>query len=102
MMSTESARTRERDLDNLQDGRSHKRTKLDDSSTESIPSGEALSEETQESDGILPPSHVLFNISKPTSTSDGPMHRVLEADVGISEYIASDVPKISGIIKQRY
>ncbi|KIM90914.1 hypothetical protein PILCRDRAFT_58687 [Piloderma croceum F 1598] len=30
------------------------------------------------------------------------MHRIVEADVGISEYISHDVSKISGIIKQRF
>lgn len=102
VMSTESAQTREREPDDSQDGRSSKRTKLDDSVADSKALGEILSKEDTASDDILPPSHVLLNVSRPTMTSDGSMHRIVEADVGISEYIARDVPKISGIIKQRY
>jgi tRNA pseudouridine13 synthase len=33
---------------------------------------------------------------------NGAIIRLMETDVGISEYIAKDVPKITGIIKQRY
>jgi tRNA pseudouridine13 synthase len=101
VMSTESAQTREREPDDSQDGRSPKRTKLDDSVTDSKALGGILSEDAGSND-ILPPSHVLLNTSRPTLTSDRSMHRIVEADVGISEYIARDVPKISGIIKQRY
>jgi tRNA pseudouridine13 synthase len=92
-MSTESAPTRARELDDSQDGRSPKRTKIDESLTGSKSSGDP------ELADVLPPSHVLLG---PTLSSDGSIYRILEADVGISEYIASDVPKISGIIKQRY
>jgi len=101
-MSTESAPTRERELDDSQDGRPLKRTKLDESSTEPQTSG-ALSKETYiKSENLLPPSHILLGTSKPAFTPDGNTYRILETDVGISEYISRDVSKISGIIKQRY
>jgi tRNA pseudouridine13 synthase len=50
----------------------------------------------------LPPSHRLLGISKLPETSDGSAFRISEVDVGISEYIGKDVPKIEGIIKQRF
>ena len=99
MESTMSASIRQRDIDDSQDGRSPKRTKLD----QSVVPGAVLSTETiNELENLLPPSHVLLGASEPTSTRDGSMYRIVEADVGISEYISCDVPKISGIIKQRY
>jgi tRNA pseudouridine13 synthase len=95
-MSTESASTRTRELDDSQDGRSPKRTKIDQSLTDTI---SPIND--QELADVLPPSHVLLGIARPTRIPDGSMHRIVEADVGISEYVAPDVPKISGIIKQR-
>lgn len=52
-------------------------------------------------ESILPPSHALLGIPTPTySAADGVL-RIMESDVGISEYVGHDVPKIEGIIKQR-
>jgi tRNA pseudouridine13 synthase len=50
---------------------------------------------------ILPPSHSLLGTSPPLQDESGAIIRLMESDVGISEYIAKDVPKIAGIIKQR-
>ena len=36
-----------------------------------------------------------------TEARTGSMQQIMETDVGISEYIGFDVPKIEGIIKQR-
>ena len=105
MSTTKSAPARERELDDSQDGRSPKRTKLDESLSDPKASGVILLKETHtdlESENLLPPSHVLLGTSEPTFTPDATMYRILEADVGISEYISRDVPKISGNIKQRY
>lgn len=122
MASSESPLTRQRELDDTPEGRSPKRTRLDheppnndqkkldvfasglpepDSEAQGIDSetAAAMSSDTQ---SLLPPSHVLLGTSKPEITPDGAMYRILETDVGISEYIARDVPRISGIIKQRY
>ncbi|KAI9512222.1 tRNA pseudouridine synthase D [Russula earlei] len=53
-------------------------------------------------DTILPPSHSLLETAPPLQDETGAIVRLMESDVGISEYIAKDVPKISGIIKQRF
>jgi tRNA pseudouridine13 synthase len=53
------------------------------------------------SEHILPPSHALLGIPLPVQPDDAPMN-FLETDVGISEYIGRGVPKIEGIIKQRF
>ncbi|EJD53740.1 tRNA pseudouridine synthase D [Auricularia subglabra TFB-10046 SS5] len=45
---------------------------------------------------ILPPSIVLVNRDRKDA------YRISERDVGITEYIAKDVPCIDGIIKQRF
>ncbi|KAG6869284.1 hypothetical protein C0993_000037 [Termitomyces sp. T159_Od127] len=50
---------------------------------------------------VLPPSHALLGIPLPVVSKDSPMN-FLETDVGISEYIGRGVPKIEGIIKQRF
>jgi len=50
---------------------------------------------------ILPPSHSLLGTALPQQDESGAVIRLMESDVGISEYIAKDVPKICGIIKQR-
>ena len=54
-----------------------------------------------EPETLLPPSHALLNTKRPVYGSDGSMQQIMETDVGISEYIGFDVPKIEGIIKQR-
>ncbi|KZT20419.1 pseudouridine synthase, partial [Neolentinus lepideus HHB14362 ss-1] len=51
-------------------------------------------------DNLLPPSHALLGLPK-QHYPDGVL-RIMENDVGISEYIASDLPQIHGIIKQRF
>lgn len=51
---------------------------------------------------ILPPSHSLLGTAPPLQDESGAIIRLKESDVGISEYIAKNVPKINGIIKQRY
>ena len=48
---------------------------------------------------ILPPSHALLG-TPPSFGEDGSL-RIKETDVGISEYVGHDVPRIEGIIKQR-
>lgn len=55
-----------------------------------------------EKETILPPSHSLLGTAPPLQDENGAIIRLMESDVGISEYIAKDVPKIGGIIKQRY
>ena len=50
---------------------------------------------------ILPPSHSLLGTAPPLQDESGAIIRLMESDVGISEYIAKNVPKINGIIKQR-
>jgi hypothetical protein len=47
-------------------------------------------------DNLLPASHDLLQLSSPPTPGI-----IRELDVGITEYISSDVPKIKGIIKQR-
>lgn len=110
--ASESPLTRQRELDDTPDGRSPKRTKLDDeplsNDHKNLDSSTSLLSKPEETvtaesnENLLPPSHVLLGTSKPEVAPGGAMYRILETDVGISEYIASDVPKISGIIKQRY
>jgi len=56
---------------------------------------------TTTNETILPPSHSLLGTAPPLQDESGAIIRLMETDVGISEYIAKDVPKISGIIKQR-
>ena len=51
---------------------------------------------------ILPPSHSLLGTAPPLQDESGAIVRLMESDVGISEYIAKNVPRINGIIKQRY
>lgn len=46
---------------------------------------------------ILPPSHALLGIRSPGT---GESLRVMESDVGISEYISHNIPSVNGIIKQ--
>ena len=88
-----------------------KRLKVDDSTEESksepdlsttlpvVPSGSATDAAKET---ILPPSHSLLETAPPLQDESGAIIRLMESDVGISEYIAKNVPKINGIIKQRY
>jgi tRNA pseudouridine13 synthase len=50
---------------------------------------------------LLPPSHALLGTTPLQDREDVTMLRIMETDVGISEYIAKGVPQIGGIIKQR-
>jgi tRNA pseudouridine13 synthase len=54
-----------------------------------------------ESPSVLPPSHSLLSAPRHVAESEGSELRVMETDVGISEYVGHDIPKIEGIIKQR-
>lgn len=106
-----SPRVRERDLADEHDSeRSSKRAKLNDenSPTSVVEPATGPSVQTPSNDqklvkeeSLLPPSHVLLGTTPPLTSEDGAMLRIMETDVGISEYIAKDVPKIEGIIKQR-
>ena len=60
-----------------------------------------VSEPEKQAESMLPPSHALLGAPPPLYTTDGSMQRIMETDVGISQYIGSDVPQVSGIIKQR-
>lgn len=111
-MST-SPRVRERDVNDEHDPTpSAKRVKLDEvpevtmvTETEPAQSSSSLPSDNQKAqaktESLLPPSHVLLGTASPATSEDGTMLRIMETDVGISEYIAKDVPKIEGIIKQR-
>jgi tRNA pseudouridine13 synthase len=68
-----------------------KRCKVDNDVQESV--GDVTSTEH-----ILPPSHALLGIPLPDAF---PLN-LLEADVGISEYIGREEAKIEGVIKQRF
>lgn len=96
--------TRSREEDDETHTRSPKRTKLDEieqpADAQDVVMVDAVTEEAVES--LLPPSHALLNAPAPVYTADGSMQCVMETDVGISEYIGHDIPRIQGIIKQRY
>lgn len=98
-------------LDNSTEEPPSKRLKVDDSTEESksaldstaslpIVSSDSAIEAPKET--ILPPSHSLLGTAPPLQDDSGAIIRLTESDVGISEYIAKGVPKINGIIKQRY
>lgn len=53
-------------------------------------------------ENLLPQSRSLMGLPPaPELPPDGFMHRTCEVDVGISQYIGSNLSEISGIIKQR-
>ena len=53
-------------------------------------------------ENLLPQSRSLMGLPPaPELPPDGFMHRTCEIDVGISQYIGSNLSEISGIIKQR-
>lgn len=52
-------------------------------------------------ESVLPPSHSLLGIPLPAAPPGQPIN-FTEANVGISEYVAKDAPKVEAIIKQRY
>jgi tRNA pseudouridine13 synthase len=85
----------ERDDHNEDSERSSKRVKLID------PGANATGDDdVPQVVNPLPPSHALLGVPPPIS--DGLVFRIMETDVGISEYVGRDVPKIHGIIKQRF
>jgi tRNA pseudouridine13 synthase len=97
-------------LDNSMEEPPSKRLKVDDATEETksamdlsaaIPIVPSDSTDAPK-EAILPPSHSLLGTSPPMQDESGAIIRLKESDVGISEYIAKNVPKINGIIKQRY
>lgn len=109
---------RERELEDTEAGRSPKRTKVEEPPTEadaalstdhlgvtaedaranpSVPAASATDDEE-----VLPPSHALLRAPRHMGSHKGSDLRIMETDVGISEYVGHDIPKIEGIIKQRY
>lgn len=117
-MSTSVVRERESEDDG---GPSPKRTKVDEPSQEAPPEIDTVMDtdtapttssepaaklpgpsiETVEDEAILPPSHALLRAPRHIGSHSGADLRIMETDVGISEYVGSDIPKIEGIIKQR-
>lgn len=97
-----SVTIREREQDDADFERYSKRPKVEDTTqkVDGSSAGPAATEPVQP-DNILPPSHILLNAPKAVDTSDG-VFRLLETDVGISEYVGKGVSKIEGIIKQRF
>jgi tRNA pseudouridine13 synthase len=93
-------------LDDTAEAPPLKRVKIDDTAAETDaqvatpPPATATTSELGAN--ILPPSHSLLGIAPPLQDENGAIIRLMESDVGISEYIAKDAPKIGGIIKQRY
>ena len=97
-------------LDNSIEEPPSKRLKVDDAMEDSKPAPESSatlpvvpSESATDArkEAILPPSHSLLGTAPPLQDESGAIIRLMESDVGISEYIAKNVPKINGIIKQR-
>lgn len=95
-------------LDNTSEAPPLKRLKVDDTVEElNTDPSEILSTAPSDSvhsaakETILPLSHFLLGTAPPLQDESGAIIRLMESDVGISEYISKDVPKISGIIKQR-
>jgi hypothetical protein len=50
---------------------------------------------------LLPPSRSLLPSAKLVERPSNQLNLTFEADVGITEYVSSDVPPLRGIIKQR-
>ncbi|EPQ59476.1 tRNA pseudouridine synthase D [Gloeophyllum trabeum ATCC 11539] len=93
-----SGQVHQRELDDQ--GPLPKRTRVDSSELDAPqPNPAAEQEQNPFDENLLPPSHALLGLPK-KEYPDGVL-RIMENDVGISEYIARDVPKIDGIIKQR-
>lgn len=116
MSSSSEVRSRDEDAETLE--RPTKRTKVDGGETEdvamdtsedavkctddSIAAVVSSPEHARQEEVTLPPSHSLLGVRPPEYSEDGSIQRIMETDVGISEYVGHDVPKIEGIIKQRY
>ena len=111
-----SPKTRPREHEEVHGAPDAKRAKLDGASNDedvlmtetcevAVVSVSELEEQaepaSQEPESLLPPSHTLLNAPPPVFGPDGSMQQIMETDVGISEYVGHDVPKIGGIIKQR-
>jgi tRNA pseudouridine13 synthase len=107
---------REREEDDAQ-GRSPKRTRVDDPAVENLelapdsmdasgappaPSVAAESSALVDDEDILPKSHSLLGAPRHAGSGSGDRLRIRETDVGISEYVGHDIPRIEGIIKQRW
>jgi tRNA pseudouridine13 synthase len=96
--------TRKREGEDVELENSPKRARIDlqESATDAptITPTETIAATLSEHDTILPPSHALLGIPSPEMKGEENL-RILESDVGISEYISRDIPQIQGIIKQR-
>lgn len=108
MQSTSPRPRDDGSLDNTPEAPPLKKLKVDDAieerNTQDPASALSLppdSADTTTNETILPPSHSLLGTAPPLQDESGAIIRIMESDVGISEYIAKDVPKMSGIIKQR-
>lgn len=114
-----SPKTRPREADEIHDDeRTPKRTKVDDDHEDypdvpmNLASDSSVHDPGQAQiagdsvppvevrENLLPPSHALLNLPPAVYDQDG-FRRIVEPDVGISEYVGHDVPPIEGIIKQR-
>ena len=101
---------RAREADDAEPERLAKRLKMEgDASVEpcaSVPGVEVSPVEAKyefSAEVLLPASRSLLPCSRKREEGPGGGEfRVSEPDVGISEYIADDVSRIEGIIKQRY
>lgn len=108
----EPTSTKRGQYDNTSEGsRSPKRLKTQEEETPDVimvdardleeEDDEPVSPGTNTPESLLPPSHALLDAPPPVYTEDGSMQKIMEADVGISEYVGHDVAMINGIIKQR-
>lgn len=105
MHSTSPNSSSRQSSDNTSEEPPPKRLKVEDNAEE--PKEQSVTLPIVSSDSasvatILPPSHSLLGTAPPLQDESGAIIRLKESDVGISEYIAKHVPKIGGIIKQRY
>lgn len=108
MHSTSPNSSSRQSLDNTSEEPPPKRLKVEDNAEEpKIAPEQSVTLPIVSSDSasvatILPPSHSLLGTAPPLQDESGAIIRLKESDVGISEYIAKNAPKIGGIIKQRY
>jgi tRNA pseudouridine13 synthase len=99
--------TREREEDEIAEPAA-KRTRLESeedgfqSKTDPTDAKNEAINTAQPSLNVLPPSHALLSAPSHSGSTEGSDLRILETDVGISEYVGHDIPKIEGIIKQRF
>jgi tRNA pseudouridine13 synthase len=98
---------REREEDDIP-GRSPKRPRtVDEMDMDATTAAAALPAATEDAakpaaSSVLPPSHTLLSAPRHVGSTEGPELRIMETDVGISEYVGHDIPPIQGIIKQRW